>query len=154
MYDFKWCDDFSKARNFSFSKATKEYILWLDADDVILKKDREMFISLKKTLDKNIDIVMMKYNTVYDKNGNPTFSYNRERLVKNNNKYKWVSPVHEVIVPTGNILYSNIAISHKSVKKERWINKLLNSQIIQKMQLRQKCLLNLLLKAASLKQGF
>ena len=118
VYDFKWCDDFSKARNFSFSKATKEYILWLDADDVILKQDREMFISLKKTLDKNIDIVMMKYNTVYDKNENPTFSYNRERLVKNNNKYKWVSPVHEVIVPTGNILYSNIAISHKSVKKE------------------------------------
>ena len=39
-------------------------------------------------------------------------------------------------------------------KKERWINKLLNSQIIQKMQLRQKYLLNLLLKAASLKQGF
>ena len=94
VYDFKWCDDFSKARNFSFSKATKEYILWLDADDVILKKDREMFISLKKTLDKNIDIVMMKYNTAYDKNGNPTFSYNRERLVKNNNKYKCVSPVH------------------------------------------------------------
>ena len=118
VYDFKWCDDFSKARNFSFSKATKEYILWLDADDVILKEDREMFISLKKNLNKKVDIVMMKYNTSYDKKGRPTFSYNRERLIKNNNEYKWVSPVHEVIVPSGNILYSNIAISHKSEKKE------------------------------------
>ena len=35
IYYFKWIDDFAAARNFSFSKATKEYILWLDADDVI-----------------------------------------------------------------------------------------------------------------------
>ena len=28
VYDFKWCDDFSKARNFSFSKATMDYCMW------------------------------------------------------------------------------------------------------------------------------
>ena len=33
IYDFKWVDDFAKARNYSFSKATKDYIFWLDADD-------------------------------------------------------------------------------------------------------------------------
>ena len=33
VYDFKWIDDFSEARNFSFSKASKEYILWMDADE-------------------------------------------------------------------------------------------------------------------------
>ena len=37
VLDFKWVNDFSKARNYSFSKATKDYILWLDADDVITK---------------------------------------------------------------------------------------------------------------------
>ena len=26
IYDFEWVDDFSKARNFAFSKATMEYI--------------------------------------------------------------------------------------------------------------------------------
>ncbi len=26
IYDFEWIDDFSAARNFSFSKATKDYI--------------------------------------------------------------------------------------------------------------------------------
>lgn len=39
IYDFEWCDDFSKARNYSFSKATKDYCMWLDADDVILEED-------------------------------------------------------------------------------------------------------------------
>ena len=39
IYDFEWVNDFSKARNFSFSKATKDYILWLDADDIILETE-------------------------------------------------------------------------------------------------------------------
>lgn len=118
VYDFKWVDDFSKARNYSFSKATKDYILWLDADDVVLEKDIEKFIDLKKTLNKNVDMVMMKYNLTYNEEGEPTFSYNRERLLKRSMHYKWVSPVHEVIVPYGNIIYSDIAISHKKEKKE------------------------------------
>ena len=39
VYDFRWCDDFSKARNFSISKATKDWILVLDADEIISKDD-------------------------------------------------------------------------------------------------------------------
>ena len=33
VYDFPWIDDFSAARNFSFSKATMDYQMWLDADE-------------------------------------------------------------------------------------------------------------------------
>lgn len=35
IYDFKWCNDFSKARNFSISKASNDWILILDADEFI-----------------------------------------------------------------------------------------------------------------------
>lgn len=113
VYDFKWVDDFSKARNYSFSKATKDYILWLDADDVILEQDKNKFIELKNTLDTSIDIVMMKYNVGFDENGNVNFSYYRERLLKRVKKYEWESPIHEVIVPQGNLKYSDICITHK-----------------------------------------
>lgn len=34
IFDFKWIHHFAAARNFSFQQATKDYILWLDADDV------------------------------------------------------------------------------------------------------------------------
>ena len=34
IFDFEWIDDFSAARNFSFQQATRQYILWLDADDI------------------------------------------------------------------------------------------------------------------------
>ncbi len=33
VYDFKWINDFSAARNFGLAKAQTDYILWLDADN-------------------------------------------------------------------------------------------------------------------------
>ena len=41
MYEFAWVDDFSKARNFSLSKASGDWILVLDADETISTKDYE-----------------------------------------------------------------------------------------------------------------
>ena len=41
IYDFAWCDDFSKARNFSLSKATGSWILVLDADEVLAQEDHD-----------------------------------------------------------------------------------------------------------------
>ncbi|MDE7305797.1 MAG: glycosyltransferase family 2 protein, partial [Clostridia bacterium] len=35
VFFFKWCDDFSAARNFAFEKAGCDLVMWLDADDII-----------------------------------------------------------------------------------------------------------------------
>ena len=35
VYFYKWNDDFSAARNFSLEKAGCDFVMWLDADDVI-----------------------------------------------------------------------------------------------------------------------
>ena len=70
IYDFKWINDFSAARNYSFSKATKDYIMWLDADDVLLEEDQIKLQDLKESLDENVDMVIMKYNMSFDKNNN------------------------------------------------------------------------------------
>ena len=48
IYDFEWCDDFSAARNFAFSKGTKDFLMWLDADDVIPREEAERFRSFKE----------------------------------------------------------------------------------------------------------
>jgi len=112
IYDFKWVDDFSKARNFAFSKATKDFILWLDADDII-EENKDKFLQLKKSLTKENDVVMLKYNIAFDADNNPTFSYYRERIVKNDRGFFWVDPVHEFMSIKGNIEYSNLSISHR-----------------------------------------
>ena len=50
VYDFAWQDDFAAARNFSFSKATKDYIYVPDADEVLDEENREDFRQLKQVL--------------------------------------------------------------------------------------------------------
>lgn len=115
VYDFPWIDDFAVARNFSFSKASQDYVMWLDADDILLEADRQKLIHLKETLDPAVDMVMMKYNVAFDPQGQPTFSYYRERLFKRSVNYRWQGPIHEVISPTGNILHADIAVCHKKM---------------------------------------
>ena len=116
VYDFVWCDDFAKARNYSFSKATMDYCMWLDADDIISDSDQEGLINLKKTLSKDTSVVMMKYNAEFDQNNKPTFTYYRERLLRRKDNFYWEGFIHEVISPRGKVLYSDLAITHSKVK--------------------------------------
>lgn len=130
VYDFVWCDDFSKARNYAFSKATMDYCMWLDADDVILEEDIRKLIRLKQYLNKDVNIVMCKYHTSFDEDGQPVFTYYRERIVRNSPDNQWQGVIHEVIPLTGKIIYEDIAITHR---KEHEGNPMRNLMIFEGM---------------------
>lgn len=115
IYDFLWVDDFSAARNFAFSKATKSHCMWMDADDILTSKDRQALLRLKESLSPDTDVVMLRYNTAFDEEGNPTFSYYRERIVRNSPSYRWQGRVHEAIVPAGKVMYADIAVTHRKL---------------------------------------
>ena len=114
VYDFPWIDDFSAARNFALSKAEMDYCMWLDADDVLLPSDHLAVAELKNNLD-GVDVVMMKYNVAFGPDGSPTYSYFRERIFKNSPIFRFHGAVHEAITPSGNILHSQAAVSHKKL---------------------------------------
>lgn len=116
VFDFEWIDDFAAARNEAFSKASCEYIMWLDADDVFFEEDRAALIALKERLGPDIDMVMMPYHVAFDANGAPTFSYFRERIVRRERGYRWMGAIHEVIQPKGKVVYEQIAVRHKKEK--------------------------------------
>ncbi len=117
VFDFPWIQDFSAARNFACSKASKDYWMWLDADDVVRPDQQKLLLKLKKTLKKDTDVVMAKYLTGFDKDGNVTFSYYRERLIKNGKGFFWSGKVHEAVTPRGNIVYSDLEIEHRKEKE-------------------------------------
>ena len=113
VYDFPWKDDFSSARNFSFSKATGDYLLWLDADDVIETASLDRLYALKKRLALTpADTVMCAYITAIDENGNPTFKFYRERIVSAKSKPVWQGFIHEYIEQKGEIIYSDFYVTH------------------------------------------
>ena len=113
VYDFPWTDDFSAARNFVFSRATREYIYSADADEVLSPENRERFRLLKETLLPEVEIVQMKYanqlqfNTVY----NYDEEY-RPKLFKRKRDFVWEAPIHETVRLTPVIYDSDIVITH------------------------------------------
>ena len=116
IFDFPWRDDFAAARNESFSHATMDYCLWLDADDILLEEDQEKFRALKEELDPGVSVVMAPYHTGFDESGRVTFSYYRERLIKNRAGMHWVGAVHEVVPPVGKVLYGDFAVTHRKTR--------------------------------------
>lgn len=117
IYDYIWHDDFAAARNFSFSKATCEYILWLDADDVLEARDRLLFRRLKQTLDPAVDSVTMEYHLGFDAEGNLTNRLRRNRLVRRDKQFLWIGAVHEYLAVHGHVFHSDIAVTHKKDKQ-------------------------------------
>ncbi len=52
VFDFEWCNDFAKARNYSVEKANNDLILVLDADEFVVEVDMdklEMYIKSKNS---------------------------------------------------------------------------------------------------------
>ncbi len=115
VYDFEWTGDFSEARNFSFSKASCDYIYTADADEELDEDNRERFAKLKSDIEElNIDIVQMyycnqlAYRTVYN--------YDRElrpKLFRRLRKFVWEDPIHEQVVLDPVICNSDIEIDHR-----------------------------------------
>ena len=91
VYPFEWCDDFSAARNFSFSKAGCELVMWLDADDVISDADAQKIAALKEEM-CGYDVAFLLYAAAFD-GERPTFTYYRERIFRRSFGLKWQGAV-------------------------------------------------------------
>lgn len=115
IFDYVWRDDFSHARNYSFDRATGEYIIWLDGDDFM---PDEVAYKIKKWKENGEgDVVMCPYVLSYDES-TPKFHFLRERIVKNTPSLRWHERVHEVIIPRGKIVNNEgILIYHGKIKK-------------------------------------
>ncbi|QQE80328.1 glycosyltransferase [Alicyclobacillus sp. SO9] len=114
VFHFPWTGNFAEARNESFSHATMDYIFYMDADDVLLEEDRDKLKSLKESLNPAIDSVSMYYNAGMDSFGNVTLRYRRHRLLRREKNYKWYGDCHNYLNVAGNIMNSDVAVTHKS----------------------------------------
>lgn len=120
VFHFAWTDDFSAARNFSFSKATSAYLLWLDADDVVSSKDGEKLVKLKTDLEiARPDVVMCRYDVEFNAKDEPTYSYFRERILRRDSKPQWQGCVHECIQPKGKVIKSDFSVQHRKTGAPR-----------------------------------
>lgn len=123
IFDFVWCDDFAKARNASLEKCTQDFVMWLDADDIVTKDNA---LKIKKLLGNSIDwdVIYLQYVCNVDANGNPTNILRKERIFRNKLGIKYIYPIHEMLKWPANPLRfhmsdEEIMIYHRQTKEHQ-----------------------------------
>ncbi|WP_373531530.1 glycosyltransferase [Vampirovibrio sp.] len=99
VFCFEWIDDFAAARNHAFSHCSSDWILWLDADDLINESHQQKLLDLKHSgLNAEIDAVICSYQIAFDGQGECLISMPRERLLRRAAGGSWQFPIHEAFV--------------------------------------------------------
>ncbi len=157
-YHKEWTDDFSEARNYALSKATKDWILVLDADETISYFD---VFYLKEAIVENPDLwgftlnqrdysdlpllagTPCKDDGYEEARGYKNFAIQQTcRLFKNIDKVRFSYPVYEIVEESiklngGNFGHTEIPIHHygrllpmeQMFKKRRYYISILEQQL-------------------------
>lgn len=97
VYDFVWCDDFSAARNFAISKATRDYILMVDTDEFIDEID---IAELNKLIQDNpTGIGLLLRKNLFENNATEMTSTIRISRLFPKALYHYEGRIHEQVVP-------------------------------------------------------
>lgn len=92
LFYFDWVNDFSKARNFSFSLASMDWIFWCDADDRLSDKLIDEMLVRKPDLDqKEYNIYLLQYLF------SPGTIVPRYSLMKKSDHPMWYGACHEYV---------------------------------------------------------
>ncbi len=90
---FSWCDDFSAARNESLKLASGEWIMWLDADDILPTQYHD---EIRQLLSDNYQ---KSYFFLLDDQGYENVSCLQMRLFPNLPGIGFEMPIHEQMTP-------------------------------------------------------
>ncbi|WP_125154900.1 tetratricopeptide repeat-containing glycosyltransferase family 2 protein [Clostridium rectalis] len=100
IFNFKWCNDFSAARNESLKHASKDWILIMDGDDEFCSGDKVKFRNLieKDLVDNTIYFFETLNFSGYSVNTTDISINLNPRLFKNNYGFHYEGKVHNQLV--------------------------------------------------------
>nr|MCR5106624.1 glycosyltransferase [Lachnospiraceae bacterium] len=109
VFDFEWCDDFAKAKNFAASKASNNWILFMDADEWIDFIDIEEMEYFIRHYQNAVGSVFMDNITGTPDNPGPPSRIHIERLY-DRRKFQYIKPIHEMLAPKYGKLMDNLQL--------------------------------------------
>lgn len=99
VYDYKWSDDFAAARNYALSKATGEYVMFLDSDEFIEDMRPQELKLLEVQLQEHGDSVgRIRRHNVLTQNGEKTENVEWINRIFSKELYCYEGSIHEQVV--------------------------------------------------------
>lgn len=96
LYDYTWNDSFADARNYSLSKASGDWILYLDADEELYVENNNLFFDVLQQEKGHVFLVpTINYYGEFPANANKSYLYASHRIFKNHNGFKFIGNIHE-----------------------------------------------------------
>lgn len=110
IVDSPWDNNFSKARNAGADRATGEWILYLDADEMLDFSDGFRLRDILLEEPKPGETEGYCLNLINVVNGQRTLNYGSLRLFRNRPEFRFRGRIHEQIFPSIGELYSESVI--------------------------------------------
>jgi Glycosyltransferases involved in cell wall biogenesis len=100
VYDYEWKSDFADARNYSVSKATGRWILFLDADEYFEEINPHLLKSFLASLDSTrpIGVILPIYNFVAEEQQGNISESKSMRIFARHPDLTFVRPIHEQLI--------------------------------------------------------
>lgn len=130
VYDYQWHDSFCDARNYSFEQASGDYLMWLDADDVIDDENIDRILQLKADAFQNADVIFTTYRN--DPQSRLITYKLRDRIFRRELRPTWKYDIHEMVQIDDSwktIYREDITVLHK---KEHILDKGRNMRIFER----------------------
>ncbi|OON92207.1 MAG: hypothetical protein ATN32_02100 [Candidatus Epulonipiscium fishelsonii] len=135
IYYFEWVYDFSKARNYAISKATGDWIIFLDADEYLEDGKQSLLLHYIKEVTKMKEEAIAIFRINFDpiKPGSEKGGYDL-RIFKNSPHLLYKRPIHEtltntkktlnaVMLPSDQIKLYHIGYSEEELTKKDTLNR-------------------------------
>jgi glycosyltransferase involved in cell wall biosynthesis len=135
VFNHPWEGSFSKARNYSLKYATCEWILILDADEEVDKKDAPRLKEITKN--NNCEAIFFIVKNKFENSTQESYA-NTIRLFKNFNGTHYEGIVHNIIKCRGKHLDSSLSITHHgyNLSKDKMKEKFLRTTTLLKEQIK------------------
>lgn len=96
VYERPWDDSFCRARNYSCSFASGEWIFCPDCDEVI--RNPHEFLKFLKSVDPSVNQVALHLHIAWDHEGRPTSVFPSQRCFRRGT-HEWRGDIHEYLSP-------------------------------------------------------
>ncbi len=123
FFEYEWRDDFSEARNYSLSKASGDWIIFLDADEYIEEESAKKMIHSIKLCNEKTDVDTITCLMIHiDEERNEVIGKNPIiRIFRNNRNIRYSGRIHEVLTKKDSDLISifveDLVIIHTGYSK-------------------------------------